>query len=90
MGVWKKPIYAFNLLSTTDKTFHFYFCTEAELEAKVRRIAQVEVLKHQMQIKKELEDRDQAMRNVVNTSVKKSQLDIESLRDNMNYQASMT
>ena len=51
----------------------------------MRRIAQVEVLKHQMQIKKELEDRDQAMRNVVNTSVKKSQLDIESLRDNMNY-----
>ena len=63
---------------------------EAELEAKVRRIAQVEVLKTQMSMKKDLEDRTKNMRDFVSTQVKASQLSVEGLRDDMKFQASMT
>jgi len=38
----------------------------------VRRIAQVEALKTQMQIKKELDDRTKNMRDFVSTQVKAS------------------
>lgn len=41
--------------------------TEAELEAKVRRIAQVEVMRTQLDLKKELETRTKNMRDFVST-----------------------
>ena len=56
----------------------------------MRRIAQVEVLKTQMNLKKELDDRTKNMRDFVSTQVKASQLSIDGLRDDMKYQASMT
>ena len=59
---------------------------EAELEAKVKRIAQVEVLKTQMNLKQELDQRTQNMRDFVSTQVKQSQLSIEGLKDDMRYQ----
>ena len=56
----------------------------------MRRIAQVEVLKTQMDLKKELDTRTKTMRDFVSTQVKQSQVSIEGLRDDMKYQASMT
>ena len=41
--------------------------TEAELEAKVRRIAQVEIMRTQMDMKKELDTRTKNMRDFVST-----------------------
>ena len=70
---------------------------EAELEAKVRRIAQVEVqsltndvLRTQLEMKKELDSRTKNMRDFVSTQVKQSQVSIEGLRDDMKFQASQT
>lgn len=56
----------------------------------MRRIAQVEVLKTQMQIKKEFEDRNKNMRDFVSTQVRQNQLSIEGLRDDIKFQASVT
>ena len=71
-------------------TIYVHTVAEAELEAKVRRIAQVEVLKTQLDLKKELDQRTQNMRDFVSTQVKHSQVSIEGLKDDMKFQASMT
>jgi len=43
------------------------YVTEAELEAKVRRIAQVEIMRTQLDMKKELDSRSKTMRDFVST-----------------------
>jgi len=59
--------------------------TEAELEAKVRRIAQVEIMRTQIDMKKELDSRTKNMRDFVSTQVKQSQVSIEGLRDDIKF-----
>ena len=52
----------------------------------MKRIAQMEILKTQMDIKKELDSRTKNMRDFVNTQVKQSQLSFENFKDEVQMQ----
>ena len=56
------------MVSSQIPIFIFWFLLlEAELEAKVKRIAQKEIIENQLNMKKELDARTKKMRDFVNT-----------------------